>query len=108
VLDRGASSIYKGGPCNFGARLPVDALYNGGSCLPLGDCQGQCAFREPVRFFSVETGRKKIELDRSSTLLLLLNIEELSWGLLERFPVTATREGRWVQGLMSLLVKVCA
>lgn len=85
ICSRGASSICEGGPRGILERgFPEMLLYNGGRCLPLGDCQGQCACWEPVRFFSVETG-KRIELDRSLPLLLLLNIEELSRGCTSDF-----------------------
>lgn len=39
VLQRGASSICEGGPRGILERGFLEMLlYNGGSCLPLGDC----------------------------------------------------------------------
>lgn len=59
-----------------------------------------------VRFFNIETGKKNWA-GQIFTTATSAKYRKVVMGLYKQFPATATREGRWVQGLMSLPVKVC-
>ena len=80
--------LYHRCPCNFLERgFWWITQGDGGSFFQLRYCQGQCAFQDTVcEILSIESV-KKIELDKSLSLLFLLNIDELSSGCTSNFQL---------------------
>lgn len=84
---------YEGGPRTFGRWLPVDTPVQWEKLPSAQRLSRPMCLSVDGETFQHWNWKKKIELDRSSALLLLLNIEKLSWGCTSHFLLQQLAKG---------------